>query len=80
MAAILVLLPQLIALIPLINTGVGKLISFIAAIRTAAQQSAQWTPELEAAFVNAIIAKASTDAWKTDAQISAEKAAAPKAP
>jgi hypothetical protein len=74
MPALLLLLPQLIALIPTVTTGVGNLISFIAAIRTAAQQSSEWTPALEAAFVNAIIAKASNDnAWKTDAQLAAGK-------
>jgi hypothetical protein len=72
--AILALLPQLIALIPTISTGVGSLISFIASVRTAAQQTSEWTPALEAAFVNAVIAKASSDnAWKTDAQVAAGK-------
>lgn len=73
MAAILLLLPQLIALIPQIGTGVGQLIAFIAAIRSAAQQTSQWTPELESLFVNTLITKASTDAWKTDAQLAAAK-------
>lgn len=73
MPALLLLLPQLIALIPTITTGVGSLISFIASIRTAAQQTGEWTPALETAFVNAVIAKASTNAWKTDAQLAAGK-------
>ena len=73
MAAILLLLPQLIALIPTVTTGVGALINFIAQIRNAAQISGEWTPALEASFVNAVIAKASTDAWKTDIQLAAQK-------
>ena len=73
MAAILALLPGLIALIPTITTGIGQLIAFIAAIRTAAQQSGEWTPALETAFVDALIAKGSTDAWKTDAELAAGK-------
>jgi len=74
MPSILALLPQLIALIPTISTGVGNLIAFIASVRTAAQQSAEWTPSLETAFISAVIAKASNDsAWKTDAQIAASK-------
>lgn len=73
MAAILLLLPQLIALIPTVATGVGALINFIAQVRTAAQQSGEWTPALETAFVNAVIVKASTDAWKTDAQLAVGK-------
>lgn len=69
MAAILLLVPQLIALIPAITTGAGALINFIAQIRSVAQQTGEWTPALEKAFVDAVIAKASTDAWKTDAQL-----------
>ena len=49
------------------------MIAFIAAIRSAAQQTSQWTPELESLFVNTLITKASTDAWKTDAQLAAAK-------
>lgn len=73
MAAALLLIPQLIALIPTISTGVGSLISFISSIRSAAQQSGEWTPEMEKSFVDTVIAKASSDAWKTDAQLAAGK-------
>ena len=73
MAALLALLPGLISLIPTISTGIQHLIAFIATIRTAAQQSGEWTPALEAQFVDALIAKGSTDAWKTDAEIAAGK-------
>lgn len=69
MAAILVLLPQLIALIPTLSVGVANLISFIASVRSAAQQSGEWTPELEKQFVDTLIARGSTDAWKTDAAL-----------
>lgn len=73
MAAILALLPGLIGLIPTITTGLSSLIAFIAAIRTAAQQTAEWTPALEKLFVDALIAKSSTDAWKTDAEVKADQ-------
>ena len=73
MAAILALLPGLIGLIPTISTGLSSLISFIAAIRTAANQTKEWTPELEKLFVDALIAKSSTDAWKTDSEVAAGK-------
>jgi len=73
MPAILALLPQLIALIPTISSGVGDLIKFIGAVRGAAQQSSEWTPELEKAFLDSLIAKASTTAWKTDSEIAAGK-------
>ena len=74
-ASLLALLPGLIQLIPVISTGVGQLIAFISSIRTAAQQTGTWTPALEAAFVDALIAKGSTDAWKTDAEVAAGKSA-----
>jgi len=73
MQAILALLPGLIGLIPTITTGLSSLIAFIAAIRTAAQQSNEWTPALEKLFVDSLILKASTNAWKTDAEIAADK-------
>lgn len=74
MAAILALLPQLIALIPSITTGVGSVIKFVGQVRAAAQQSGEWTPELEKQFVDALIAKGSNDAaWKTDAELAAGK-------
>lgn len=69
MPALLLLLPQFISLIPTVTTGVGSLISFIASIRTATQQTGEWTPALETSFVNAVIAKASTAAWMTDVEI-----------
>jgi hypothetical protein len=73
MAAILALLPGLIQLIPTITTGISSLIAFIAAIRSAAKQTGEWTTDLEKSFIDALIAKASTDAWKTDAQIASGK-------
>lgn len=73
MPALLLLLPQIIALIPTIESGAGSIVKFVSGIRSAAQQSGQWTPELEAAFITALIAKSSTDAWKTDAEIAAAK-------
>jgi len=71
-AAIVALLPELIKLIPIISTGVGNLIAFIADIRKAAQQSGEWAPQMEKAFIDSLIAKASTDAWKTDAEVSSQ--------
>jgi len=70
-AAILAALPGIIKLIPIVTEGASNLIAFIASIRTAAKQTSEWTPELEAAFIDALIAKASTDAWKTDKELRA---------
>ena len=75
-AALLALLPSLIQLIPTITTGISSLIAFIASIRSAAKQAGAWTPELETAFIDALIAKSSSDAWKTDMEIAADKKAA----
>lgn len=69
-AALLALLPQIIALIPTITSGVSDLISFIASVRLAAQQSQSWTPELETAFLNSLIEKGKSKAWQTDREIS----------
>jgi hypothetical protein len=77
MAAIIALLPQLIALIPTISTGVSNLITFIASVRTAATQTGDWTPALEAQFVAALIASGSSHAWQTDAQLAAAAQAKP---
>ncbi len=67
MPAILALLPPLIAEIPAMTSGAAAVIKFISGIRSAAQQSSEWTPELETAFVNALIAKGSSPAWQPDA-------------
>jgi len=40
----------LIPLLPTITTGVGSLINFIGAVRNAAMQTGEWTPEIEAAY------------------------------
>jgi hypothetical protein len=69
MNAILLLLPQIIALIPTVTTGVREIVSFVEGVRAAAQQSSEWTPELEKAFVESLIARAKSDAWKTDSQV-----------
>ena len=69
MAAILALLPSIISMIPTVTTGVENLIAFIGSIRTAAQQTGEWTPALELAFTEALIAKGSSKAWTPDAAL-----------
>lgn len=73
MPAVLLALPTILQLIPVVTTGIESLMAFVTATRTAAQQSGDWTPELEKQFVDSLIAKASSPAWKTDAQIVAGK-------
>ena len=69
MTVILALLPQIIGLIPTIAVGVKEIVSFVEGVRSAAQQSSEWSPELEKAFMDALIARAKSDAWKTDQQV-----------
>lgn len=68
--ALLALLPQIIALIPTITSGVSNLVKFISDIRAAASQTSEWTPDLEKQFMDALIARASSEAWKTDSELS----------
>jgi hypothetical protein len=69
MGAIISILPSVISLIPTITTGVENIIALVAGIRSAAQQTAEWTPELEKQFVDALIARALTKAWTPDSKL-----------
>ena len=62
MPELLALLPQLLALLPTITVGVEHLFAWIVSIRAAAQQSGEWTADMETAFVNSLIARA-TKSW-----------------
>ncbi len=73
MPALIALVPQLIALVPVVETGVGSLIKFIGEIRTAAMQTGEWTAEHEKTFLDALVARNSKAEWKTDAEIAAGK-------
>jgi len=68
MASILALLPSIIALIPSLTVGVEKIITLVMSIRAAAQQSQEWTPALEAAFLEALVATKTNPAYKQDAK------------
>ena len=65
-AALIALLPQIIALIPVVTTGVQQLIAFIESIRGAAQQTGEWTDAMEKAFVDELLARAKTPAYQPD--------------
>lgn len=66
MAAILALLPGILSMLPTITTGVEKLVALIGSIRGAAQQSGEWTPDLESAFLNALLATKTDPAYQPD--------------
>lgn len=66
LAALLALVPGVLAAIPSMTTGVQQVIALIAAIRTAAIQDGTWTPELDSAFLNALLATKTDPAWQPD--------------
>jgi len=66
MTAALALIPQVVALIPTVKVGVQHLIEWVREIRTAAQQSGEWTPDLEMQFQAALTARVSDPAYQPD--------------
>lgn len=62
----LALAQALIAALPTISVGVTHLIDWIGAVKKAAQQNAAWTPEMEQAFVNALLATKNDPAYQPD--------------
>lgn len=66
MASILILLPQIIAIIPTIGRGVETIIALIGSIRSAAKQTGEWTPELETAFLESLLATNTNPVYKQD--------------
>lgn len=64
-------LALILANLPSLIQGGEALIGFVAQVRAAATQTAQWTPAMEAQF-NAMVAAAnSAPEWQTDAQVAA---------
>lgn len=66
MAAALVLVPQILALIPTITVGIEHLFAWILKIREAAQQSGEWTADMENAFVASLIARTKMSMYQPD--------------
>ena len=62
----LILVQMILPLIPQITTGVAELWKFINTVRTAAQQSAEWTPAMEQQYQDALKATASDPAYQPD--------------
>lgn len=69
MTAIIALIPTLIGLIPSAMSAAQAIIAFIASIRKTAQQTGEWTPELEKQFLDALIARTTDPAWIPDKPI-----------
>jgi hypothetical protein len=53
-----------LALLPLVTTGVTEFIAWLNSLKTAAQQAGEWTPEQDAAFTAAILAKNNDPAYQ----------------
>ena len=66
MPAIIAFLPTLIGLIPSAMGAAQAIITFIAGIRKTAQQTGEWTPELDKQFLEALIARNTDPAWQPD--------------
>jgi hypothetical protein len=57
---------EAIQYLPVVVTGVENLWSWIEGIRTANQQSEEWTPEIEASFQQALLARTKASAYQPD--------------
>ena len=55
-----------ITILPLVETAVPEFIAFINSLRSAAQQSNEWTPAQEAAYRAALLAKTGDPAYQPD--------------
>lgn len=59
----------ILAMLPTITTGAEHLFQFVDRVRTAAQQSEEWTPEMEAAFQRELLRKARAPESLTDSAL-----------
>lgn len=57
-----------LALLPMVETGITEFIAYINALKTAAQQAAEWTDAQDAAFNAALFAKTGDPAYAPDAK------------
>lgn len=66
MTAALALLPSVLEAIPQVETGVEHLIAWVESVRSAAKQSAEWTPQMQASFDAALLARANNAEQQPD--------------
>lgn len=55
-----------ISLLPLVQTGVTEFVAWLETLRTAARQTAEWTPDQDAAFTSALYAKTNDPRYQPD--------------
>ena len=66
MTAALALLPVVLQYLPTVETGAEHLWAWVEGVRSAAQQSAEWTPEMESQYRTALIASGKDPAYQPD--------------
>lgn len=69
MTAALALIPVILQYLPQVTVGVENLIAWIRSIRSAAQQSGEWTDALEAQFRKSLLDSGIDPAYQPDAPI-----------
>jgi len=69
MTAALALAPVILQALPTIEIGAEQLWAWVTSVRTAAQQSTEWTDELEKQFRAALQATSNDAAYKPDASL-----------
>lgn len=73
MPALLLLLPQILAAIPVTMSAITATIKWVESIKAAAQQSGEWTPEADTAYRNWIVSTLTDPKWLTDAEKAAQQ-------
>lgn len=66
MEAALLALPVILELISKLTPGFMHLLNWVVQVRALARQSAAWTPELEEAFIQSLIATKTNPAYQPD--------------
>jgi hypothetical protein len=69
MTVALALLPEVLKALPTVETGAEHLWSWVMSLRTAAQQSGEWTDEMENNFRAALQACGKDPAYQPDSKI-----------
>jgi len=67
MNAALALLPSVLQYLPAIETGAEHLWAWVESLRTAAQQSSEWTTDQETQYQQALLARTGSSAYQPDA-------------
>ncbi|HWC60860.1 MAG TPA: hypothetical protein VHC44_14285 [Verrucomicrobiae bacterium] len=66
MTAALALLPVVLQYLPTVESGAEHLWAWVTSVRTAAQQSGEWTADMEQQYRDALQACGKDPAWQPD--------------